>query len=160
MEIFGTLLDAGKITFCGEESFGTGSDHVREKDGLWAVLFWLNLLAVTKKTVAQIAQQHWRTYGRFYFSRYDYEEVESHKAFAMVEQLSACLPEPGTKVAGLTVEKADDFIYHDPIDHSVSIRQGVRIFFDNGARLVVRLLGREQQELLFGFILNSMRRSP
>ncbi|WP_078698136.1 alpha-D-glucose phosphate-specific phosphoglucomutase [Bartonella sp. Raccoon60] len=140
-KFFGTLLDAGKITFCGEESFGTGSDHVREKDGLWAVLFWLNLLAVTKKTVAQIAQQHWRTYGRFYFSRYDYEEVESHKAFAMVEQLSACLPELGTKVAGLTVEKADDFIYHDPIDHSVSIRQGVRIFFDNGARLVVRLSG-------------------
>ncbi|MCZ2203294.1 alpha-D-glucose phosphate-specific phosphoglucomutase [Bartonella sp. A05] len=140
-KFFGTLLDAGKVTFCGEESFGTGSNHVREKDGLWAVLFWLNLLAITRKTVAQIAQQHWHNYGRFYYSRYDYEKVDAQKASAMMEQLYAQLPQAGTKIAGLTVESADDFVYHDPIDNSISTRHGVRIFFDNGARLVVRLSG-------------------
>ncbi|WP_406604122.1 alpha-D-glucose phosphate-specific phosphoglucomutase [Bartonella gliris] len=140
-KFFGTLLDAGKVTFCGEESFGTGSHHIREKDGLWAVLFWLNLLAVTGKTVAQITHQHWRTYGRFYTLRYDYEEVESCKACAIVEQLRAHLPKAGMEIAGLRVEKADDFTYHDPVDHSVSTGQGIRVFFENGARLVVRLSG-------------------
>lgn len=140
-KFFGTLLDAGKVTFCGEESFGTGSNHVREKDGLWAVLFWLNLLAVTEKTVAQIAQQHWHKYGRFYYSRYDYENVDAQRASAMMEQLCAQLPQAGTKIAGLTVESADNFIYQDPIDDSISTQNGVRIFFDNGARLVVRLSG-------------------
>ncbi|ABM45456.1 hypothetical protein X471_01148 [Bartonella bacilliformis str. Heidi Mejia] len=140
-KFFGTLLDSGKVTFCGEESFGTGSNHVREKDGLWAVLFWLNLLAVTKKSAAHIVQQHWRCYGRFYYSRYDYEDVETQKAEAMIEDLRAHLPQAGTQIAGFTVEKADDFSYHDPIDHSVNTQQGVRVFFDNGARLVVRLSG-------------------
>ncbi|MCZ2328990.1 alpha-D-glucose phosphate-specific phosphoglucomutase [Bartonella sp. F02] len=138
-KFFGTLLDAGQITLCGEESFGTGSHHVREKDGLWAVLFWLNLLAVTKKTVAQIVQHHWRTYGRFYYSRYDYEQVDGKKALEMVEHLRDQLPQMGTRIAGLTVEKSDDFIYSDPMDESTSNGHGVRIFFDNGARLVVRL---------------------
>ncbi|MBB5074000.1 phosphoglucomutase [Bartonella callosciuri] len=140
-KFFGTLLDAGKVAFCGEESFGTGSNHIREKDGLWAVLFWLNLLAVTGKTVVEIAQQHWRTYGRFYTLRYDYEEVEVSKACAIIEQLRAHLPQAGTEISGLRVEKADDFTYHDPVDQSMSTRQGIRIFFENGARLVVRLSG-------------------
>ncbi|WP_019220026.1 alpha-D-glucose phosphate-specific phosphoglucomutase [Bartonella florencae] len=140
-KFFGSLLDAGKVTFCGEESFGTSSHHVREKDGLWAVLFWLNLLALTGKTVAQIVQQHWQNYGRFYTLRYDYEAVESDKAEAMIERLRAHLPQVGTEIAGLLVEKADDFTYHDPVDQSVSSRQGIRVFFENGARLVVRLSG-------------------
>ncbi|MGF7158257.1 alpha-D-glucose phosphate-specific phosphoglucomutase [Bartonella heixiaziensis] len=140
-KFFGTLLDAGKVTFCGEESFGTGSHHIREKDGLWAILFWLNLLAVTRKTVAQIVQQHWRTYGRFYTLRYDYEEVESCKAHAIIEQLRAHLPKTGMEIAGLRVAKADDFTYHDPVDQSVSTGQGIRVFFEKGARLVVRLSG-------------------
>ncbi|WP_375632471.1 alpha-D-glucose phosphate-specific phosphoglucomutase [Bartonella sp. AA74HLJMH] len=140
-KFFGTLLDAGKVTFCGEESFGTGSHHIREKDGLWAVLFWLNLVAVTEKTVAQIVQQHWSTYGRFYTLRYDYEEVEADKALALLEHLRAHLPHAGTEISGFFVKKADDFTYHDPVDQSVSTRQGIRIFFENGARLVVRLSG-------------------
>ncbi|AGF74917.1 phosphoglucomutase [Bartonella australis AUST/NH1] len=140
-KFFGTLLDAGKVTFCGEESFGTGSNHVREKDGLWAVLFWLNLLAATGETVAQIAQRHWRRYGRFYYLRCDYEEVDTPKAHAMMDQLRAQLPEAGTKIGGLTVKKADDFIYHDPIDQTITMQQGVRIFFDHDARIVVRLSG-------------------
>ncbi|WP_175869352.1 alpha-D-glucose phosphate-specific phosphoglucomutase [Bartonella gabonensis] len=140
-KFFGTLLDAGKVTFCGEESFGTGSHHIREKDGLWAVLFWLNLLAVTGKTVAQIVQQHWHTYGRFYAHRYDYEEVEEDKALALLEHLRENLPQAGTEIAGFLVKKADDFTYHDPVDQSVSRQQGIRIFFENGARLVVRLSG-------------------
>ncbi len=140
-KFFGTLLDAGKVTFCGEESFGTGSHHIREKDGLWAVLFWLNLLAVTEKTVAQIVQQHWYTYGRFYTLRHDYEEVEADKALEIIEHLRAHLPHSGTEISGFFVKKADDFTYHDPVDQSVSTRQGIRIFFKNGARLVVRLSG-------------------
>ncbi len=140
-KFFGTLLDAGKVTFCGEESFGTGSHHIREKDGLWAVLFWLNLLAVTEKTVAQIVQQHWHTYGRFYTLRHDYEEVEADKALALIEHLRGHLPQEGTEIAGFLVKKADDFTYRDPVDQSVSTQQGIRIFFENGARLVVRLSG-------------------
>ncbi|WP_375673550.1 alpha-D-glucose phosphate-specific phosphoglucomutase [Bartonella sp. TS82HLJMH] len=140
-KFFGNLLDAEKVTFCGEESFGTGSHHIREKDGLWAILFWLNLLAVTEKTVAQIVQQHWYTYGRFYTLRHDYEEVEADKALELIEHLRAHLPHAGTGIAGFYVKKADDFTYHDPVDQSVSTRQGIRIFFENGARLVVRLSG-------------------
>ncbi|MBX4335249.1 alpha-D-glucose phosphate-specific phosphoglucomutase [Bartonella raoultii] len=140
-KFFGTLLDAGKVTFCGEESFGTGSHHIREKDGLWAVLFWLNLLAVTGKTVAQIVQQHWYSYGRFYTARYDYEKVEADKAFRIMELLRTDLPKVGKEIAGLRVEKADEFTYHDPVDQSVTTRQGIRIFFENKARLVVRLSG-------------------
>ncbi|PIT69026.1 alpha-D-glucose phosphate-specific phosphoglucomutase [Bartonella tribocorum] len=140
-KFFGTLLDAGKVTFCGEESFGTGSHHIREKDGLWAVLFWLNLLAVTGKTVAQIVQQHWQSYGRFYALRHDYEEVEEDKALTLLEQLREHLPQAGTEIAGFLVKQADDFMYHDPVDQSISTRQGIRISFENGARLVVRLSG-------------------
>ncbi len=141
-KFFGNLLDAGKITLCGEESFGTGSDHVREKDGLWAVLFWLNLIAVKQMPVATIVRDHWAQYGRDYFTRHDYESVDSEKAQQMIDHLRRTLDDlPGQEFAGLRVESADDFAYHDPVDHSESTAQGIRIFFNNGGRIVFRLSG-------------------
>ncbi|MEQ1938361.1 alpha-D-glucose phosphate-specific phosphoglucomutase [Mesorhizobium sp. CN5-321] len=141
-KFFGNLLDAGKVTLCGEESFGTGSNHVREKDGLWAVLFWLNVIAARGESVKDIVTKHWATYGRNYYSRHDYEEVESEKADALMRDLRAKLPSlPGTRVRGLTVAKADDFAYHDPVDGSVSEHQGIRVMFEGGARVVFRLSG-------------------
>ncbi|MBX3597009.1 MAG: alpha-D-glucose phosphate-specific phosphoglucomutase [Rhizobiaceae bacterium] len=141
-KFFGNLLDAGKATICGEESFGTGSDHVREKDGLWAVLFWLNIIAVRKQSVKEIIEAHWHEYGRNYYSRHDYEEVDSEKANALMLSLSNNLSKlPGTKGRGLTIEAADDFAYHDPVDGSVSEHQGVRVLFKGGSRVVFRLSG-------------------
>jgi phosphoglucomutase len=141
-KFFGNLLDAGMATICGEESAGTGSDHVREKDGLWAVLLWLNILAATGKSVDQIARDHWATYGRNYYARHDYEAVETIRADALMAELRGALPAlPGRTVAGLTVEAADDFTYHDPTDGSVSANQGVRILFAGGSRVVFRLSG-------------------
>jgi phosphoglucomutase len=141
-KFFGNLLDAGMATICGEESAGTGSDHVREKDGLWAVLLWLNILAVRKESAKDIATKHWATYGRNYYSRHDYEEVDSGAANKLVAELRARLPSlPGTKLRGLTVEKADDFAYHDPVDGSVSKGQGIRVLFEGGSRFVIRLSG-------------------
>ncbi|KPF60426.1 alpha-D-glucose phosphate-specific phosphoglucomutase [Rhizobium sp. AAP116] len=141
-KFFGNLMDAGKVTVCGEESFGTGSDHVREKDGLWAVLFWLNIVAARKQSVKQIVESHWAEYGRNYYSRHDYEGVDTDNANALVAALRAKLDSlPGTKINGLTVSAADDFAYHDPIDHSVSKNQGIRILFDGGSRIVFRLSG-------------------
>ncbi len=141
-KFFGNLMDAGRITLCGEESFGTGSDHVREKDGLWAVLFWLNILATTGKTVAEVVQQHWAAYGRDYFSRHDFEGIDSDQANALVQRLTEQLPQlAGQTVCGLSVSSADQFAYTDPVDHSESSGQGVRIFFDKEARAVVRLSG-------------------
>ena len=141
-KFFGNLLDAGKVTFCGEESFGTGSNHVREKDGLWAILFWLNLLAATGKSVSEIVEQHWQMFGRSYYTRHDYEEVDQSAAKALMEDLRSRLGKlAGTDVAGLTIAKADDFSYHDPIDGSVSEHQGIRIFFEGGGRIVYRLSG-------------------
>ncbi len=141
-KFFGNLLDAGRVTICGEESAGTGSNHVREKDGLWAVLLWLNILAVRKESALAVVQDHWTTYGRTYYSRHDYEAVETDAANRLVAGLETRLAAlPGTRAGGLTVEKADNFTYHDPIDHSVSRNQGIRIFFDGGARLVFRLSG-------------------
>ncbi len=141
-KFFGNLLDAGKITLCGEESFGTGSDHVREKDGLWAVLFWLNLIAVKQQPVAKIVGDHWAQYGRDYFTRHDYEGVDSDNAHQMIDRLRRALDGlPGQGFAGLRVESADDFAYHDPVDQSESTRQGIRIFFNNGGRIVFRLSG-------------------
>ena len=141
-KFFGNLLDAGKVTVCGEESFGTGSNHVREKDGLWAVLFWLNIIAARGESVKAIVESHWATYGRNYYSRHDYEEVASEKANALISELRAKLDTlPGTKVRGLTIAKADDFEYHDPVDGSVSRHQGVRIMFEGGSRVVLRLSG-------------------
>jgi phosphoglucomutase len=141
-KFFGTLLDAGKVTLCGEESFGTGSDHVREKDGLWAVLLWLNILAVRGLSVAEIMADHWARFGRNYYSRHDYEAIETTRADAMMVALRASLPSlPGRQMAGLTVTAADDFSYEDPVDGTVSKRQGVRVMFEGGARFVMRLSG-------------------
>lgn len=141
-KFFGNLLDAGRATLCGEESFGTGSDHVREKDGLWAVLMWLNILAVRNESVADILTSHWSAFGRNYYSRHDFEAIESAKADAMMASLRGILGGlPGHKVEGLTVSAADDFAYTDPVDGSESARQGVRILFEDGARIVMRLSG-------------------
>lgn len=141
-KFFGNLLDAGKVTLCGEESAGTGSDHVREKDGLWAVLLWLNILAVRKQSVKEIVTDHWQTFGRDYYSRYDFETVASDKADALMSALRGKLADlAGQNVAGLTVKSADDFSYNDPVDGSVSSNQGVRVAFETGARAVFRLSG-------------------
>ncbi|WP_374368687.1 alpha-D-glucose phosphate-specific phosphoglucomutase [Dongia sp.] len=141
-KFFGNLLDAGRVTLCGEESYGTGSDHVREKDGLWAVLFWLNLLAVTGKSVPQILAEHWRRFGRHYYSRHDYEAIDSDKANAIVAALRQRLPDLQARGhKDWRIEEADDFRYQDPIDGSVSEKQGLRLIFSNGGRLVLRLSG-------------------
>jgi phosphoglucomutase len=141
-KFFGNLLDAGLCTLCGEESAGTGSDHVREKDGLWAVLFWLNILAVRNLSVQQIVREHWQRFGRNVYSRHDYEGVDAKVAAQIVADLRTALPTlPGRPVAGLTVSRADDFSYTDPVDGSVSRGQGLRVFFNDGSRLVLRLSG-------------------
>lgn len=141
-KFFGNLLDAGRATLCGEESFGTGSDHVREKDGLWAVLFWLNILAVRQQSVEEIVREHWRIYGRNFYSRHDYEGVDSAQATLLMDQLRGALATlPGQTFGAYTVDYADDFAYTDPVDDSVAQRQGVRIGFTDGSRVVFRLSG-------------------
>jgi len=141
-KFFGNLLDAGRITLCGEESFGTGSDHVREKDGLWAVLFWLNLLAARRQSVREILDEHWRRFGRHYYTRHDYEGVDAAAAQALVDRLRAMAGGlTGQAVEGFTVAYADDFAYTDPVDGSRSERQGIRIGFADGSRIVYRLSG-------------------
>ena len=141
-KFFGNLLDAGLVTICGEESAGTGSDHVREKDGLWAVLLWLNILAARGETAIDIARGHWAEYGRDYYARHDYEGVASDPAAALMDDLRGRLGDlPGRSFAGLTVAEADDFAYHDPVDGSDSAHQGLRVMFEGGARAVFRLSG-------------------
>jgi phosphoglucomutase len=141
-KFFGNLLDAGMATICGEESAGTGSDHVREKDGLWAVLLWLNILAVRGESVDAIARDHWEKFGRNYYARHDYEGVESEKADALMAALRGSLATlPGTAFGDLVVAAADDFAYTDPTDGSVSRNQGVRVLFEGGSRVVFRLSG-------------------
>ncbi|MFE3835738.1 alpha-D-glucose phosphate-specific phosphoglucomutase [Pseudogemmobacter sonorensis] len=141
-KFFGNLLDDGRATLCGEESFGTGSDHVREKDGLWAVLLWLNILAVRRESVAAILAAHFAEFGRNYYSRHDFEAIESARADAMFAALRAALPGlAGRRIEGLEIGAADDFAYEDPVDGSVSQHQGVRILFTDGARAVFRLSG-------------------
>ncbi|NTE89242.1 alpha-D-glucose phosphate-specific phosphoglucomutase [Agrobacterium rubi] len=141
-KFFGNLLDAGKVTVCGEESFGTGSNHVREKDGLWAVLFWLNIVASRKESVKDIVTKHWAEYGRNYYSRHDYEEVDSDAANTLVSILREKLATlPGTSYGALKVKSADDFAYNDPVDQSISKNQGIRILFEGGSRIVIRLSG-------------------
>jgi phosphoglucomutase len=141
-KFFGNLLDAGMATICGEESAGTGSDHVREKDGIWAVLLWLNILAVREQSVADIMADHWATYGRNYYARHDYEAIAKDKADALMAALRGKLATlPGTSNSGGTVKSADDFAYTDPTDQSVSRNQGVRILFEDGSRVVFRLSG-------------------
>jgi phosphoglucomutase len=139
-KFFGTLLDAGLATLCGEESFGTGSDHVREKDGLWAVLLWLNVLAKRKQPVAEIVREHWATYGRNYYSRHDYEGIDTAAANGLMDHLRG-LSLKGTKLGAYTVAFNDDFAYTDPVDGSVSTKQGIRIVFEDGSRVVFRLSG-------------------
>ena len=141
-KFFGNLLDAGLVTICGEESAGTGSDHVREKDGLWAVLLWLNVLAARRQPVAEIVREHWRNYGRNYYSRHDYEEVDATAATALMTDLRRQLGSlAGKHLAEYQVEAADDFAYTDPVDGSVSTQQGVRVMFAGGSRIVYRLSG-------------------
>ena len=141
-KFFGNLLDAGRITLCGEESFGTGSNHVREKDGLWAVLFWLQILAKRRCSVAEIMDEHWKRFGRHYYSRHDYEAVASDAAHGLYDRLEAMLPDLiGQSFAGRQIANADNFSYVDPIDSSVTKGQGLRILLDDGSRVVVRLSG-------------------
>ena len=142
-KFFGNLLDAGRVTICGEESAGTGSNHVREKDGLWAVLLWLNIIAARKQSVDEIVREHWATYGRNYYTRHDFEEVDAAIAGKLVDDLRAQLPSLVGKNFGedLQVAYADDFTYHDPIDGSTSAKQGIRIGFTDGSRIVLRLSG-------------------
>jgi len=141
-KFFGNLLDAGKVTLCGEESAGTGSDHVREKDGVWAVLLWLNVLAVRQQSVKQIAHEHWATYGRNYYTRHDYEDIDSAVANGLMQALAARLPSlAGSLLEGRQVATADDFSYLDPVDGSLSKNQGLRVVFADGSRIVCRLSG-------------------
>jgi phosphoglucomutase len=141
-KFFGNLLDAGMATLCGEESFGTGSNHVREKDGLWAILLWLNILAVRKEPVSAILKAHWAKYGRNYYSRHDYEALPVAAAEALMGDLRESLAGlPGRAVKGMAVSAADDFAYHDPVDGSTSKGQGVRVIFEGGSRFVLRLSG-------------------
>jgi phosphoglucomutase len=141
-KFFGNLLDAGMATICGEESAGTGSDHVREKDGLWAVLLWLNILAVRRISVDDLAREHWARFGRNYYARHDYEAIESDRAEALMADLTGALPAlPGRDFGGLVVEGADSFAYVDPVDGSVSHNQGIRVMFEGGSRIVFRLSG-------------------
>jgi len=141
-KFFGNLLDAGLVTICGEESAGTGSDHVREKDGLWAVLLWLNVLVARGQPVAEIVREHWRSYGRNYYSRHDYEEVDAAAAAGLMDGLRAQLATlPGRRVTGGEIAAADDFAYTDKVDGSVSSKQGIRILFADGSRIVYRLSG-------------------
>ena len=141
-KFFGNLMDAGKVTLCGEESYGTGSNHVREKDGLWAVLFWLNLIAASGKSVEALVRELWAQYGRCVYSRHDYEGIPTEQADALMRDLRASLPTlGGTTIAGLPVAFADDFAYTDPVDGSVSQKQGVRIVLTDGSRVVFRLSG-------------------
>jgi len=141
-KFFGNLMDAGKVTLCGEESYGTGSSHVREKDGLWAVLFWLNLIAASGKSVETLVRELWAQYGRCVYSRHDYEGVPTEQADALMRELRAALPTlGGTTIAGLPVAFADDFAYTDPVDGSVSQKQGVRVVLTDGSRVVFRLSG-------------------
>jgi phosphoglucomutase len=141
-KFFGNLLDAGLATVCGEESFGTGSNHVREKDGLWAVLCWLSILAVRGKSVEEIVRDHWRSFGRSYYQRHDYEALDAAAAAEMMAGVVESVPTlAGRPFAGSRVERADEFGYVDPVDGSTTTRQGVRIFLEDGSRAVLRLSG-------------------
>ena len=141
-KFFGNLLDAGRITLCGEESFGTGSNHIREKDGLWAVLFWLNILARRREPVAQIMAEHWGRFGRHYYSRHDYEAIPGEAAHGLYSRVQEMQPSlVGQSFAGRSIATADDFAYHDPVDGSLTTGQGLRLLLDDGSRVVLRLSG-------------------
>lgn len=141
-KFFGNLLDDKRITLCGEESFGTGSDHIREKDGLWAVLCWLNILAERQQSVEDILRQHWAEYGRNYYTRHDYENIPNESANKLIDNLQSNLASlVGRIYNNRTITTADNFTYHDPVDNSISNKQGIRILFDDGARIIFRLSG-------------------
>ena len=145
-KFFGNLLDAGRITLCGEESFGTGSDHIREKDGLWAVLFWLQILAVRGCSVAEIMTDHWQRHGRHYYSRHDYEAIASDAAQGLYGRVKGMLPSlVGERLAGRAIAVADDFAYTDPVDGSLTQGQGLRLLLEDGSRVVLRLSGTGTQ---------------
>ncbi|WP_323717101.1 alpha-D-glucose phosphate-specific phosphoglucomutase [Paracoccus aminovorans] len=160
-KFFGNLLDAGRATLCGEESAGTGSDHVREKDGLWAVLFWLNLLAERRQSVAEVMADHWATYGRNYYSRHDYEAVDAAAAAELMQALREGLAEwSGRTVAGLRVEAADEFAYDDPVDGSRTEAQGLRIMTEGGGRIVLRLSGTGTEGATLRVYLERVETNP
>ncbi|MEO1797368.1 MAG: alpha-D-glucose phosphate-specific phosphoglucomutase [Pseudomonadota bacterium] len=160
-KFFGNLLDDGRATICGEESAGTGSNHVREKDGLWAVLLWLNILAKTGKSVSDILSDHWSKYGRNYYSRHDYEAVDSEAAAGLMQALREGLATmKGQTFSGMTVEAADEFSYDDPVDGSHSSGQGIRIFFEGGARVVFRLSGTGTQGATLRVYLERLETDP
>jgi phosphoglucomutase len=141
-KFFGNLLDAGRVSLCGEESYGTGSSHVREKDGLWAILFWLSLQGASGRSVESLVREHWRVYGRNYYTRHDYEGIQVEVANTLMQDLRAALPAlPGRRFGARTLVLADDFSYTDPVDGSVSGQQGIRLIFDDGARVIFRLSG-------------------
>jgi phosphoglucomutase len=145
-KFFGNLLDAGRITLCGEESFGTGSDHIREKDGLWAVLFWLNILAKKREPVSRIMAEHWSRFGRHYYSRHDYEAIASEAAHGLYNRVKEMQPAlVGQSFAGRSIATADDFAYTDPVDGSLTSGQGLRLLLDDGSRVVLRLSGTGTQ---------------
>ncbi|MCP9776171.1 alpha-D-glucose phosphate-specific phosphoglucomutase [Cyanobium sp. WAJ14-Wanaka] len=145
-KFFGNLLDAGQITLCGEESFGTGSDHIREKDGLWAVLFWLQILAQKQCSVADVMANHWGSFGRHYYSRHDYEAIASDAAHGLYDRIKAMQPALlGQNFAGRSISTADDFSYTDPVDGAVSTGQGLRLLLNDGSRVVLRLSGTGTQ---------------
>lgn len=139
---FGNLLDDKRITLCGEESFGSGSDHIREKDGIWAVLFWLNLIAIKQQSVEEITRSHWLRYGRHYYSRHDYEAIDSQVAEDLMKNLRTITTSIiGNEYSGHKVLLSDDFSYTDPVDNSITEHQGIRIIFENESRIVYRLSG-------------------
>lgn len=155
-KFFGNLMDAGKVSLCGEESFGTGSSHVREKDGLWAVLFWLNILAARQESVEKIVREHWATYGRNFYSRHDYEGVDAEAASQLMEHLRNQFSALSGKTFGeRTVRNCDDFSYTDPVDGSISSGQGIRIMFEDGSRIVFRLSGTGTQGATIRIYLES-----
>jgi len=160
-KFFGNLMDAGKVTLCGEESFGTGSNHVREKDGPWAVLFWLNILAVRKVSVEEIVKEHWTLYGRNYYSRHDYEGVDAAAAEEMMVHLRSRFEKlPGNNFGERIVKTCDDFSYTDPVDQSVSSGQGVRILFEDGSRIVFRLSGTGTEGATVRIYIESFESDP
>ena len=160
-KFFGNLLDADKATLCGEESAGTGSNHIREKDGLWAVLLWLNILAVRQQPLAAIVRDHWETYGRHFYSRHDYEAVDSAAAESVMQGLREQIATmPGNRAASLIIEKADDFAYTDPVDNSTSEHQGIRVYYTNGARSVFRLSGTGTEGATLRVYLESYQPDP
>lgn len=160
-KFFGNLMDSGWVTLCGEESFGTGSSHIREKDGLWAVLFWLNILAVRQQSVEQLVREHWHSYGRNYYSRHDYENVNTDRALTLMSNLVQRLPElKGKQLGRYQVEYSDDFSYTDPVDRRVSQHQGIRVGFTDGSRIVFRLSGTGTQGATLRIYLESYEPKP